>query len=247
MRLNINLATSPYEDAREFWVRWGSAVAVLALITVALLGWTTRSWLLAKRDRHNIAELRQLISSRDQERMQAQAFLGMPVNHSTREQSQFLNGLIHRKSFSWTLVFEDLEQVMPPNLHVVSLRPEFNEQNEMQLAMRVLGDNRSAAVDLVHRMEGSARFRTAQLVAESETTENGGGVIATVVATYIPQEAKPQDSKPEEAKLQETKPAESKEMKPPETKPKVAQPQGAKPPGAKPQEVRPQGAKGSGN
>jgi len=28
--------------------------------------------------------------------------------------------LIQRKSFSWTRVFEDLEQVMPPNLHVVS-------------------------------------------------------------------------------------------------------------------------------
>jgi hypothetical protein len=237
MRLNINLATSPYEDAREFWVRWGSAVAILALVTLALLGWTTRSWLLAKRDRHNIAELRQLISSRDQERTQAQAYLAMPVNHSTREQSQFLNGLIHRKSFSWTLVFEDLEQVMPPNLHVVSLRPEFNEQNEMQLAMRVLGDNRSAAVDLVHRMEGSARFRTAQLVAESETNEAGGGVIATVVATYIPQEAKPQDSKPDE-----TKPQETRETKPQETKPRETKPQRAKP-----QETKPQRAKGSAN
>ena len=128
-----------------------------------------------------------MIAGRDRERNDAQTFLEMTANRSTRDQSQFLNGLIRRKSFSWTLVFEDLEQVMPPSLHVVSLRPEFNEQNAMLLDMKVLGVNRSAAVELVHRMEGSSRFRNAQLVAESESTE---GVVAQVVATYIPEEAK---------------------------------------------------------
>ena len=187
MRLNINLATHPYEDAREFWMRWGVAVALLAVFTVALLGWTVRGWIAAGRDRHNITELQQMIAGRDHERAEAQTFLEMSSNRSTRDQSQFLNGLIRRKSFSWTLVFEDLEQVMPPNLHVVSLRPEFNEQNAMLLDMKVLGENRSAAVDLVHRMEGSSRFRNAQLVAESESAE---GVVAQVVATYIPEEAK---------------------------------------------------------
>ena len=189
MRLNINLATRPYEDAREFWTRWGAAVGVLALCTVALLGWTLHSWIEAGRDRKNIAQLEQMISGRDRERTQAQTFLEMASNRSTREQSQFLNGLIHRKAFSWTLVFEDLEQVMPPNLHVVSLKPEFNDQNEMLLDMKVVGDNRAAAVELVHRMEGSSRFQHAQLVAEGEF-ENGSGVIASVSATYIPQEPK---------------------------------------------------------
>jgi type IV pilus assembly protein PilN len=188
MRLNINLATHPYEDARKFWTRWGMAVGLLAVCTVILLGWTTRNWIEAGRDRHNISELQQMIAGRDRERTQAQTFLDMTSNRSTRDQSQFLNGLIRRKSFSWTLVFEDLEQVMPANLHVVSLRPEFNEQNEMLLDMKVAGDNRSAAVELVHRMEGSARFQNAQLMEEHE--QEGGSVIASVLATYIPQDAK---------------------------------------------------------
>jgi len=189
MRLNINLATQPYEDARECWTRWGLGVGLLALLTVALLVWTARNWIAAGHDRHDIAQLQQLISDRDHERTQAQSFLDMAANHSTRDQSQFLNELIRRKSFCWTLVFEALEQVMPPNLHVVSLRPEFNDQNTMLLDMKVAGENRSAAVELVHRMEGSARFQNAQLTGESET-ENGSAVIASVVASYIPQDAK---------------------------------------------------------
>ncbi|MFZ3262705.1 MAG: hypothetical protein WA172_01775 [Terriglobales bacterium] len=185
MRLDINLATRPYEDAREFWGRWGTGIVLLAVLTLGLIGWTVRSFENAGRDRHNIAQLQQQIAKRDQERAQAQAFLDMSANRSTRDQSQFLNGLIRRKAFSWTSVFEDLEQVMPANLHVVSLRPEFNDQNEMLLDMRVVGDNRAAAVELVQRMEGSKHFQSAQLLQEGAQSE-GGGVVATVVSTYVP-------------------------------------------------------------
>src|ERR1700690_654466 len=188
MRLGINLATHPYEDPRQFWMRWGLGIGALAILTLLLIGWTVRSWTDAGRDRHYIGELQGKIAKRDQERAEAQAFLDMVSNRSTRDQSQFLNGLIRRKAFSWTRIFEDLEQVMPPNLHVVSLRPEFNEQNAMQLDMRGTGDNRSAAGELVHRMESSRHFQGAQLLSEGAASETGG-VMATVVSTYVPDEA----------------------------------------------------------
>src|SRR5271170_4554073 len=142
MRLDINLATRPYEDAREFWGRWGLGVGLLALVTVGLLGWTVHGWVDAGKDRHKISQLQAQISERDHERAKAQAFLDLTVNRSTRDQSQFLNGLIQRKAFSWTRVFEDLEQVVPTNLHVVSLRPALNEQGQVELEMKVAGDTR---------------------------------------------------------------------------------------------------------
>ncbi len=108
MRLDINLATRPYEDAREFWTRWGLGVGLLGVLTLLLLGLAVRGWTNAGRDRHNIAQLQDQITERDHERATAQAFLDMSVNRSTRDQSQFLNGLIQRKAFSWTRVFEDL-------------------------------------------------------------------------------------------------------------------------------------------
>jgi hypothetical protein len=185
MRLDINLATRPYEDAREFWVRWGLGVGLLAVLTLALLGLAVNGWREAGRDRHEIARIAALISERDNERAQDQAVLDQPANRSTRDQSQFLNGLIQRKSFSWTRVFEDLEQVMPTNLHVVSLRPILNDQGQMELEMKVTGETRAAAVDLIHRMEGSKHFRDVQLVYEAPTGE-GSGIAAAVVSIYVP-------------------------------------------------------------
>ncbi len=95
-----------------------------------------------------------------------------------------MNGLIQRKAFSWTRVFEDLEQVMPSNLHVVSLRPELDEQGQVELNMKVVGDTREAAVELVHRMESSKHFQGAQLVQENQEAQAGVG--ATVLSIYVP-------------------------------------------------------------
>jgi type IV pilus assembly protein PilN len=185
MRLDINLATRPYEDAREFWARWGLGVGLLAVMTLALLGLAVKGWREAGRDRHEIARIEAQIAERDDERAKAQAFLDLAVNRSTRDQSQFLNGLIQRKAFCWTRVFEDLEQVVPTNLHVVSLRPALNEQGQVELEMKVAGDTRAAAVDLVHRMEGSKHFQGAQLVSEAPNGE-GSGIAASVISIYVP-------------------------------------------------------------
>jgi type IV pilus assembly protein PilN len=186
MRLDINLATRPYEDAREFWVRWGLGVGLLGVLTLVLLSWAVQGWTKAGRDRHDIAQLQEQIAERDHERAKAQAFLDLAANRSTRDQSQFLNGLIQRKAFSWTRVFEDLERVVPPNLHVVSLRPELNEQNQMELEMKAACETRAAAVELVHRMESSRHFQGAQLVQEMQGAEAGAGVVASVVSVYVP-------------------------------------------------------------
>jgi type IV pilus assembly protein PilN len=185
MRLDINLATRRYEDAGEFWARWGLGVGALGVVTVILIALAAHGWVKAGRDRQTIRHLQQQIAERDLERSQAQSFLELDINRATRDQSQFLNGLIQRKAFSWTRVFEDLEKVVPSNLHVVALKPELNEQNQLELEMKVAADNRAGAVDLVHRMEGSKHFQGAQLVQEG-SADNGAGVSATIVAIYVP-------------------------------------------------------------
>ena len=78
---------------------------------------------------------------------------------------------------------------MPVNLHVVSLKPELNEENQLQLEMKVAGDSRAGALELVHRMEGSPHFQGTQLVAEVQTTSQTNAVAAEIVAVYVPDQA----------------------------------------------------------
>ncbi len=188
MRININLASQPYEDARQFWMRWGTGLAITAIATVALLTITITGWFAARRDHHEIAGLKAEIAQRDQARLRAEDFLNRPENRATRDQSQFLNQLIERKSLSWTHVLEDLEKVMPARVHLVSIRPELDDDNQLHLQMVVAGDSRDRAIELARRMEESHRFSQTYIEAESgETAANTGDAVQfRINGIYVP-------------------------------------------------------------
>lgn len=195
MRLDINLASQPYEDARQFWMRWGTVVGALALVTLVLLTMDVTGFINARRDRAAIAEKKSLIAERDQIRANAEAYLNKPGNRTTRDESQFLNDLIERKAFSWTRVLESLEKVMPPRVHLVAISPELDEDNQLSLKMTVAGDSRDRAVELARRMEESRRFAqtriTSERFAQSQTGENEQ---VDITAIYIPEAMLPQSA-----------------------------------------------------
>ena len=188
MRLDINLASQPYEDARQFWMRWGTAVGAVGVLTLILLALDVTGWVNARRDRMAIAEKRAMIADRDQLRANAERILNLPQNRSTRDQSQFLNELIERKAFSWTRVLENLEKVMPPRVHLMSINPQLDEDNQLGLKMTVAGDSRDRAIELARRMEESRRFAQTNIVSEHSQKNNTGDTEEfDIVAIYIPE------------------------------------------------------------
>ena len=72
MRVDINLATRPYEDAGPLWLRWGGGLAALGLVTLIILYMVIAGWLAARKDRGLIALREQQIAVRDQERTRKQ-------------------------------------------------------------------------------------------------------------------------------------------------------------------------------
>jgi len=188
MRVDINLASLPYEDSSSLWVRWGGALAVLVLITIVLLYSALSGWLSARKDRNLIAQRQQQIADRDQEKSKAEAILNLPENRSTRDRSQFLNDLFRRKAFSWTRVFADLERVMPARLHVVSIQPAMAD-NELEIKLVVAGESRERALELVRKMESSQRFHQTQIQQESsgEGQIPGDNVHFDITAVYVPE------------------------------------------------------------
>jgi type IV pilus assembly protein PilN len=189
MRLDVNLATRPYEDTRQFWIRWGSAVALIAILTGALLYSTATEWSFAEKDRSIMSQYKAQIANRDQERSRAEAVLNRPENRTTRDRSQFLNQLIERKAFSWTQVFADLEKMMPARLHVVSIHPEVTEDNQLQIKLVVAGESPERALDLVRKMEQSPRFRQPAVTSQNTQTNAqvpGDNVEFNITALYVP-------------------------------------------------------------
>jgi len=196
MRLNINLASQPYEVARQFRRTLTMAVAALALVTAGLLGYILYQRIESRSINQQLAEVRQEINALDQEEAQARAILNKPANRDVADQSEFLNELFARKALSWTRVFTEMERIMPPNLHVVSIKPEYTKTDDLMLRMVVATDSRDRAVELVRRMEKSNHLRQPQVVAESVTNNSGGDPAAgpgniqfDIAAIYVPNAA----------------------------------------------------------
>jgi len=188
MRIDINLASHPYEDAGPLWLRWGGALAAVAVLTLILLYSALSGWASARSDRNLIEQREQQIAARDQQKVKAEETLNLPANRGTRDRAQFLNDLFLRKAFSWTKLFEDMERVMPPRLHVVSIRPERTLDNQLEIKIVVAGESRDRAIELVKKMETSQRFRQTQIEQESSGTGQtpGDNVQFDISTMYVP-------------------------------------------------------------
>ena len=191
MRININLASNPYEAAREYARRMSMLLAALVLITAILLGYILHQRGETRDVDRQIAQAKQEIIALDREKAQAQAILNQPQNREVADQSAFLNSLFARKALSWTRVFTEMEKMMPPAIHVVSMKPEFNRDNQLVLHVVVATSSRDKAVELVKRMEKSPHFHAPQVEAENALGEGaagatGGNIQFDIAAAYIP-------------------------------------------------------------
>jgi len=199
MRFDINLASNPYQDARSFYLRAGTALTLVFLLTVFLIGLTLHQRSNTRALNARIDEARRSLAALQKERDDSLAILNRPENRGTRDHSHFVNGLIVQKAFSWTQVFSDLESVMPDQVHVVSINPELNKQNQIAMHMIVAGNSREKALDLVEKLETSPHFRAAKLVAEQKenNAQNPQDTIAfEITALYYPEGQAPAPAAP---------------------------------------------------
>ncbi len=192
MRININLATERYETVRQYVQRMRTLVALLMLVAAVLVGYILYQRSHTRDIDSKIAQAKQDLTELNNEKAQAQAILNKPANRGIADQSEFLNELFARKSLSWTGIFSEMERIMPPNIHVVSIKPDYTPNNELVVHMVVATDSRDRAVELVKRMEKSRHFRAPQVVAENVTTNSSdqgagpGNIQFDIASVYIP-------------------------------------------------------------
>jgi type IV pilus assembly protein PilN len=200
MRLNINLASQPYEVAQAYRRRMTRIIAALGLIAALLVGYIVYQRRHSRGINQQLAATQQQIRSLEAEEAQARAILNKPANRVIADQSDFLNQIFARKSLSWTRICTEMEKIVPAGLHVVSMKPELSKTNDLVLHVIVATDSRDRAVEMVRHMETSSHLRQAQIVAESVTTNSsdqaagGGNIQFDIAAVYVPGGAESDDT-----------------------------------------------------
>ena len=89
-------------------------------------------------------------------------------------------------------MLENLEKVMPPRVHLESITPQLDEDNQLGLKMMVAGDSRDRALELARRMEASQRFSHTEIITEHFLqSTNGDTEQVEIAAIYIQLNAPP--------------------------------------------------------
>lgn len=165
MKIPINLASQPFHRNRAMLAASTAVGALLALVLALLI-------YLAIDDRNQMRETREAIDKTEKqlstiaaEQAKLETAVRKPENAEVFERSILLNTLLSRKGISWTRLFADLEDVLPHNVRLVSVRPQVNAQNAIVLDMVVGAQSPEPVIDMLKRLENSKLFSSAALAS----------------------------------------------------------------------------------
>ena len=158
MRLPLNLATQPFRRDRPILI----ASALVAMLLIASLGVLTSIAVSERREVNDTRRVLTRISAQNariaSDEAKLEATMRQPGNEEVLDRSVLFNALIRRKAISWTRIFEDIEKVLPPNVRIVSIRPQVNARDHLSLDMVVAADSPEPIIGFMAKLEGSDAF-----------------------------------------------------------------------------------------
>ncbi len=179
--LRTNLSTRPFYNERA--VR--AALALVAILVVAITAWQiTRVVRLSRYKTDLSASIRR-------EQQEADDFMrrASDVRRSLNTQelavvgveAKEANGLIERRTFSWTALFNQLEATLPEDVMLTAVRPEFTD-GRTYVSLEIQARRSDDIGTFWDRLEKTGQFRDVQW--SNETVTDDGLVRMAMSATY---------------------------------------------------------------
>ena len=195
--LDLNLAEHPFRNNTWPWA--GLVAGALALIL--LTGWNGSSYrrhvrLLSeiKEEKNSIASQLVDLDRRDDATVQAISRIDV---ESLQVQADKANEVIGWKAFSWTRLFNRMEDVLPWNVHVISIRPIFrsragrdrvqfftDKSKSIMVAIEGMSKNLDALLDLERALFEDSHF--AQAEPEEYEVQTNRELMFTLRFAYYP-------------------------------------------------------------
>src|ERR1700740_582275 len=123
MQIRLNLATKPLQTHRRFLVA-SNLTIFLSIIAFLALGWHVYN------ARKIDSEIRTRTNALRKEQAQIEAQQREMLNYfhqkdiaDLKDRADFINAFLDARSFNWTLMFMDLEHLLPGGVRVISIEP----------------------------------------------------------------------------------------------------------------------------
>jgi len=177
MRTRINLSRRPFTNHRLFWI---------ALVAVYLFSFWLFLWIASEKDRVIAKETETRLrvegqkeaadeAKREQE-LRAKEEQRIVVNDQQALQLASARQLIQRKVFSWNRIIGDVEEYVPKNTRIMSIKVEgivsTNEGVSARVQVKALGTTPAEMTEMMLNLEKSGGLFTVGETGQEATTEN---------------------------------------------------------------------------
>ncbi|HEY2546956.1 MAG TPA: hypothetical protein VGI46_12890 [Candidatus Acidoferrum sp.] len=186
MRVPLNLSTKPIETHRKF-VAGSSVIGLVGVILFVSLGWHV--YLARKVNaemRAKSEKIQQQVAELGQQRAALAQFFALDENAKLHDRADFINSLIDARSFNWTLMFMDLEKVLPGGVRVISIEPK-QEKDGIEVKLLIGAVSDEAELKLIKALEDSGSFKHVQLITQTRPTSGTttDQIVVELTAEYL--------------------------------------------------------------
>ncbi len=185
--LRTNLSTRPFYNERAVQLVLAVVVVLVAVITgfnvVEVIRLTASQRTLgahavesereAARLRTEAAAIRAQINTKELE----------TVANAARE----ANGIIDQRAFSWSELFDQLEQTLPDDVRIRAVDPSLNQQGQFVIEITVQARRPEDVDQFIEALEKTGSFR--DVITPAEATNEEGLLQAVIRGIYVRQEA----------------------------------------------------------
>ena len=173
MKVNLNLSTAPLENHRRF-VTGAGLLGLAALIALALLASKSYStWSANRTVRADNSHIADQIQALEQQQQQYAQYFDTPEAKQVLDRSAFLNSLIEARTFPWPKIFEDLEQILPGGVRVVTIAPRLQGGRAL-VKLTVAATDDDSVVEFLRALEASKVFSDVHVEEEKYVEEHEG-------------------------------------------------------------------------
>jgi len=178
--LNLNLATRPRRN-RRFYVLLSRGLVVLIAVLAGLAVFTVLKYGgESARLRASIAEARKLEDDAKREERRLTADIKAEERLSGGR-VDLVNGIILKKTFSWTKLLSELEAALPGPSFITAFVPSISDQGAAALRLRVTSRNLDDLQTLITNLNARG-FKNIQVF--DETRAGDGRLVTEISLTY---------------------------------------------------------------
>src|SRR5262245_48499280 len=182
--LRTNLSTRPFYNIRAVHATLGVLALIVAVMTLLnvfqFVRLSTSERTLGARAQQAEEQAGRL--REDARRIRSQ--IDAKELNQVAAAAQEANAIIDLRTFSWSMLFSEIEETLPANVRLTSFRPVEDQQGRLVVNLRVQARRVQDLDSFIDALEKTGRFH--EVLAAEEQTNPEGLINALVEGVYAP-------------------------------------------------------------